>query len=175
MGPWTSLENACDRGTVVVTPTHSSNMDSIVLALGLTLNGLPPVTYGAGKNLFTNPFISYFMQNLGAYRVDRRLRFSLYKAVLKEYSSVLLERGYHSLFFPGGTRSRSNMVEQRLKLGLLSTALNAYQNNLRKAERRRRVYVVPVTINYRLVLEAETLIDDYLAGRRKVALHHRRR
>jgi glycerol-3-phosphate O-acyltransferase len=27
----------------------------------------------------------------------------------------------------------------------------------------RRVYVVPVTINYRLVLEAETLIEDYLA------------
>ena len=27
----------------------------------------------------------------------------------------------------------------------------------------KRLYVVPATINYRLVLEAETLIDDYLA------------
>ena len=27
----------------------------------------------------------------------------------------------------------------------------------------RRIYIVPVTINYRLVLEAETLIADYLA------------
>ena len=42
-----------------------------------------PTTYGAGKNLFTNPFISYFMRNLGAYRVDRRLRFELYKDVLE--------------------------------------------------------------------------------------------
>jgi glycerol-3-phosphate O-acyltransferase len=162
-GPLDVIRDACDRGTVVVTPTHSSNLDSIVLALGLKLNKLPPVTYGAGKNLFTNPFISYFMHNLGAYRVDRRLRFSLYKAVLKQYSSVLLERGYHSLFFPGGTRSRSNMVEHRLKLGLLGTALTAYQNSLRSNGRHRRMYVVPVTINYRLVLEAETLIDDYLA------------
>ena len=162
-GPLDVIRNACDRGTVIVTPTHSSNMDSIVLALGLKLNKLPPVTYGAGKNLFTNPFISYFMHNLGAYRVDRRLQFSLYKNVLKEYSSVLLEHGYHSLFFPGGTRSRSNMVEQRLKLGLLGTALTAYQNSLRDPAHHRRMYVVPVTINYRLVLEAETLIDDYLA------------
>ena len=72
---------------------------------GLMRAGLPPTTYGAGKNLFTNPFISFFMRNLGAYRVDRRLRFELYKDVLKEYSTVLLEHGYHSLFFPGGTRS----------------------------------------------------------------------
>jgi glycerol-3-phosphate O-acyltransferase len=153
----------CERGTLVVTPTHSSNMDSVVIGHALMAARLPPVTYGAGKNLFTNPFISFFMRNLGAYRVDRRLRFELYKDVLKEYSTVLLENGYHSLFFPGGTRSRSNMVEQHLKLGLLGTTVTAYRNNLRRGEPYKRLFIVPVTINYRLVLEAETLIDDYLA------------
>ena len=162
-GPFEDIRAACQRGTLIITPTHSSNLDSIVLALGLVLCDLPPVTYGAGKNLFTNPFISYFMRNLGAYRVDRRLRFRLYKDVLKEYSTVLLERGFHSLFFPGGTRSRSNRVEERLKLGLLGTSVTAYRNNLRAGRRGSRIYIVPVTINYRLVLEAETLIDDYLA------------
>lgn len=152
-----------ERGTIVVTPTHSSNMDSPVIGFGLLAAGLPPVTYGAGKNLFTNPFISFFMRNLGAYRVDRRLRFELYKDVLKEYSTVLLENGYHSLFFPGGTRCRSNIIEKQLKLGLLGTSVTAYRNNLRAGHSHRRVYVVPATINYRLVLEAETLIDDYLA------------
>ncbi|MEZ4360085.1 MAG: 1-acyl-sn-glycerol-3-phosphate acyltransferase [Kofleriaceae bacterium] len=150
------------RGTLVVTPTHSSNMDSPVIGFGLLAAGLPTVTYGAGKNLFTNPFISFFMRNLGAYRVDRRLRFELYKDVLKEYSTVLLENGYHSLFFPGGTRCRSNVVDKNLKLGLLGTTVTAYRNNLRRGEHD-RIYVVPVTINYRLVLEAETLIEDYLA------------
>src|SRR4051794_22648149 len=125
--------------------------------------GLPPTTYGAGKNLFTNPFISFFMRNLGAYRVDRRLKFELYKDVLKEYSTVLLEHGYHSLFFPGGTRCRSNIIEKNLKLGLLGTTVTAYKNSVRDGAPHKRLYIVPVTINYRLVLEAETLIDDYLA------------
>ncbi len=158
------LARACaERGTLVVTPTHSSNMDSPAIGFGLMRAGLPPTTYGAGKNLFTNPFISFFMRNLGAYRVDRRLRFELYKDVLKEYSTVLLEHGYHSLFFPGGTRSRSNLVEKHLKLGLLGTTVTAYKNLVREGQAQKRLYVVPVTINYRLVLEAETLIDDYLA------------
>src|SRR6185295_9837508 len=158
------VARACaERGTLVVTPTHSSNMDSVVIGFGLLRAGLPPTTYGAGKNLFTNPFISYFMRNLGAYRVDRRLRFELYKDVLKEYSTVLLEHGYHSLFFPGGTRCRSNIIEKNLKLGLLGTTVTAYKNSVREGAADKRIYIVPVTINYRLVLEAETLIDDYLA------------
>src|SRR5215468_130741 len=155
---------ACaERGTLVVTPTHSSNMDSPAIGLALVRAGLPPTTYGAGKNLFTNPFISFFMHNLGAYRVDRRLGNGIYKDVLKTYSQVLLERGYHSLFFPGGTRSRSGAVEKKLKLGLLSTALAAYQKKLEEGQPQRRIYVVPATINYAITLEAETLIDDFLA------------
>src|SRR5580692_149099 len=158
------LARACaERGTLIVTPTHSSNMDSPAIGFGLLRAHLPPTTYGAGKNLFTNPFISFFMRNLGAYRVDRRLRFELYKDVLKEYSTVLLEHGYHSLFFPGGTRCRSNIVEKHLKLGLLGTTVTAYKNNVREGAPNKRLYIVPATINYRLVLEAETLIDDYLA------------
>jgi glycerol-3-phosphate O-acyltransferase len=162
-GPLDVLRGIAERGTLVVTPTHSSNMDSVVIGLALERAGLPPVTYGAGKNLFTNPFISYFMHNLGAYRVDRRLRFELYKDILKEYSTVLLESGYHSLFFPGGTRCRSNMIERSLKLGLLGTTVTAYENNVKAGEPQKRIYIVPATINYRLVLEAETLISDYLS------------
>lgn len=162
-GPIDMIRSLGESGTLVFAPTHSSNMDSLVLALGLVKSELPPVTYGAGKNLFTNVFISYFMRNLGAYRVDRRLRFRLYKDVLKEYSTVLLENGYHSLFFPGGTRSRSNRIEEHLKLGLLGTSLAAFRNRARAGHRDSRIYIIPVTINYRLVLEAETLIDDYLA------------
>ncbi len=162
-GELEAVRACCSRGTLVLTPTHSSNLDSIVLGFALQRSLLPPVTYGAGKNLFSNSFMSYFMHNLGAYRVDRRLGFSLYKEVLKEYSTVLLERGYHSLFFPGGTRARSNMVETKLKLGLLGTTATAMVNSLKAGDSKRRIYVVPVTINYRLVLEAETLIEDYLA------------
>lgn len=150
-----------DKGSLVFVPTHSSNLDSIVLAQALEISGLPPVIYGAGKNLFTNPIISFFMHNLGAYRVDRRIRVSLYKDVLKLYSQVMIERGYHSLFFPGGTRSRSGMIERHLKLGLLGSAVEAFTTNqVRRIAR--PVWIVPTTINYALVLEAETLIRDWL-------------
>jgi len=150
-----------NQGSLVFVPTHSSNLDSIVLAQALEISGLPPVIYGAGKNLFTNPIISFFMHNLGAYRVDRRIRVSLYKDVLKLYSQVMIERGYHSLFFPGGTRSRSGMIERHLKLGLLGSAVEAFTTNqVRRIDR--PVWFVPTTINYALVLEAETLIRDWL-------------
>jgi glycerol-3-phosphate O-acyltransferase len=102
------------------------------------------------------------MHNLGAYRVDRRLRHNLYKDILKTYSCVLLERGYHSLFFPGGTRSRSGGIERRLKLGLVGSAIEAYARTL-IAKKERRIYFVPATINYLITLEAETLIADYLS------------
>lgn len=151
-----------ERGTLVVVPTHSSNLDSIAVGWALHEAGLPPVTYGAGKNLFTSPVTSYFMHNLGAYKVDRRIRHTLYKEVLKAYSEVLLERGYHSLFFPGGTRSRTNHIEKKVKLGLLGTGLSAYAHNLKIGKPNPEVYVCPLTINYHLVLEAETLIDDAL-------------
>lgn len=153
-------------GTLVYVPTHASNLDSIALGYALHRCGLAPVVYGAGKNLFTNPIISFFMHNLGAYRVDRRIKSSLYKDVLKTYSAVMIERGYHSLFFPGGTRSRSGMVERHLKLGLAGTAVEAFARN-QVFGIKRPVWFVPTTINYGLVMEAETLIEDHLkeAGR----------
>ena len=101
------------------------------------------------------------MHNLGAYRVDRRVKSRLYKDALKTYSCVMIERGYHSLFFPGGTRSRSGMVERRLKLGLAGTAVEAFARN-QVFGIKRPVYFVPTTINYGLVMEAETLIEDHL-------------
>jgi len=161
-GDLDTLRSLANKGTFIVAPTHVSNMDSIVVGWALHEAGLPPVTYGAGKNLFGNPLLSYFMQNLGAYKVDRRIRHNLYKECLKSYSEVLLERGFHSLFFPGGTRSRSGEVEEHLKLGLLGTGLTAYLNNCRNGRPDDRIFIVPVTINFGLCLEAEGLIGDHL-------------
>jgi glycerol-3-phosphate O-acyltransferase len=160
-GPREHIRKLTEIGTVVFTPTHLSNLDSVVFGFALERAGLPPATYGAGKNLFANPVLSYFMHNLGAYRIDRRLRHGLYKDVLKSYSCVLIERGYHSLFFPGGTRSRSGGVERKLKLGLAGTGLEAFTRTAMMG-RAQKVFFVPATINYLLTLEAETLIDDFL-------------
>jgi glycerol-3-phosphate O-acyltransferase len=160
-GPIGAIRALTEKGTVIFVPTHLSNLDSPLFGFALERAGLPPATYGAGKNLFTNPFLSFFMHNLGAYRVDRRLRHNLYKEVLKAYSCVVIERGYHSLFFPGGTRSRSGGLERKLKLGLMGTGVEAMARTAARGQLR-KVFFVPATINYLLTLEAETLIDDFL-------------
>ncbi len=166
-GPIEHIRRLATLGTLVVVPTHSSNLDSIVLGYAAYLIGLPPLTYGAGLNLFTNPVISFFMRNLGAYRVDRKKKAPLYKDVLKTYATCSIEMGYHNLFFPGGTRSRSGAVEQRLKKGLLGTGLAAYIGNLRAGREHPKVFVVPCTLSSKLVLEASTLIDDHLKAEGK--------
>jgi glycerol-3-phosphate O-acyltransferase len=157
-----AMKSLLRRGTCVLVPTHVSNMDSPVIGFAVHRAGLPPLIYGAGKNLFTNWLLSHFMDRLGAYRVDRLKKHEIYKEVLKEYSQYALERRWHSLFFPGGTRSRSGTVEKHVKKGLLGTGLAAYLQNLRSGVSHPRVFFVPATINYRLVLEAETLIADHL-------------
>ncbi|MFT4703397.1 MAG: glycerol-3-phosphate O-acyltransferase [Bradymonadia bacterium] len=159
------LRALAEAGTLVFVPTHSSHLDSIAVSWAIHQARLPAVVYGAAKNQFTHPLMAFFMANLGAYKVDRRRSYRLYNRVLKAYSQVLLERGYHSLFFPSGMRSRSHRVEQELKLGLLSTAVEAYARNVVGRKSSRRIYIVPVTVNYPLVLEAETLIEDALAER----------
>jgi len=156
-----------DKGTLVCVPTHSSNLDSIVLGYGMHEQGFPPLLYGAGLNLFKNPLVGYFMRNLGAYTVDRRKTAPIYKQVLKEYAGVALEFGYHSLFFPGGTRSRSGEIETKLKLGLLGTTIPAFANSLALKRPKPRLFVVPMVLSYELVLEAETLIDDHLQAEGK--------
>lgn len=158
-----SLARLRERGTLIVTPTHSSNLDSLVIGFAIHELGLPPLTYGAGLNLFRNPIIGKFMTNLGAYTVDRRKRDPLYKQTLKTYASVSLEFRQDNLFFPGGTRSRSGAVERSLKKGLLGCSLSAYRNNLLRRRDTPDIYIIPCTISYPLVLEASTLIDDWLA------------
>ena len=134
-----------------------------MIGYALHLAGLPPCTYGAGLNLFANPLMSFFMSRLGAYTVDRRKRHRLYKDVLKAYSTELIGRGAHSLFYPGGTRSRSGCIEASVKRGLLGTGIAAWQEGLIQSEGARDILVVPVTLSCSLVLEAETLIEDALA------------
>jgi glycerol-3-phosphate O-acyltransferase len=161
-GETAHVRGLLDKGTLIVVPTHLSNLDSPLIGYMAYLAGLPPLAYGAGLNLFHNPLIGFFMQHLGAYKVDRKKSAALYKEVLKEYATVSLEMGYHNLFFPGGTRSRGGLVEKHLKMGLLGTGVRAFVDNLRAGREKPNLYIVPVTLNYKLVLEAETLIDDHL-------------
>jgi glycerol-3-phosphate O-acyltransferase len=58
------------------------------------------------------------------------------------------------------------MLDKNLKLGLLNSVIEAQRNiymNTPPHEKPRKMFIVPVTLNYHFVLEAPDLIDDYLA------------
>ena len=151
--------------TVVMVPTHFSNLDSVIAGWSIGTMGLPAFLYGAGQNLFGIRLFAFFMNYLGSYKVDRRKKNLLYLETLKTYSTLALSRGCHSLFFPGGRRSRSGSVESKLKLGLLGTAIDAQYRNLIHATNEnpsKKIVVVPVVINYHFVMEAPVLIEDHL-------------
>ncbi len=167
VGKVKQLRRLAKLGTVVMVPTHFSNLDSVLIGWVIHSLGLPAFIYGAGLNLFNIKIFAYFMNSLGAYKVDRRKKNLPYLETLKAYSTLAIQKGAHSLFFPGGTRSRSGAIEKQLKLGLLSSTVEAQRNlylmDLPEGEDARKIFIVPVTLNYHFVLEAPDLIDDYLS------------
>lgn len=164
LGETEAIRNLATKGTVVLVPTHFSNVDSIIVGWGIHALGLPAFIYGAGLNLFNSPILGYFMNRLGAYKVDRRKKNPIYRDTLDSYSTLAIQEGVHSLFFPGGTRSRSGMIEKKLKLGLLGTAIEAQRRNFLEKPRgiSEKIFVVPMVMSYHFVLEAASLINQHL-------------
>lgn len=163
VGETEHIRSLARHGTVVMVPTHFSNLDSILIGWVIQFLGLPAFIYGAGLNLFNIKLIAYFMNSLGAYKVDRRKKNPVYLETLKTYSSLALRWGCHSLFFPGGTRSRSGEIEKALKLGLLGTTIEAQRIQYQQeGDKARKIFIVPVVLNYQFTLEAPSLINEHL-------------
>jgi glycerol-3-phosphate O-acyltransferase len=146
---------------VVLVPTHFSNLDSILVGWAADRIGMLAFSYGAGLNLYNSKIMAYFFGRLGAYTLDRRKKNAFYLESLKSFSQLSIERGVHTLFFPGGTRSRSGHLESKVKLGLLGTAIDAQCANYLRGEDT-KIFIVPVVLNYHFVLEAKSLIEQYL-------------
>jgi glycerol-3-phosphate O-acyltransferase len=162
-GPIDKIRRLAKEGVLVIVPTHSSNMDSILIGYALDeIAGLPAFSYGAGLNLYNSEIFGYFMNRLGAYRVDRRKKNAVYLETLKTMSAISLQWGTNTLFFPGGTRSRSGEIETKLKLGLLGTAIEAQREIIQQGQSFKHIFIVPMVLNYHCVLEARSLIEQHL-------------
>lgn len=157
------VRSLAEKGTVIMVPNHFSNLDSILIGYVLDQAvGLPSFSYGAGLNLFNNGIVAYYMNKLGAYRLDRRKKNPIYLEVLKVMSRIAIQRGTNTLFFPGGTRSRFGAMESKLKLGLLGTLIEAQRMKVQENKEDEKIYVVPVVLGYHNVLEARFMIHEYL-------------
>jgi 1-acyl-sn-glycerol-3-phosphate acyltransferase len=150
---------AVGDAALVFAPTHGANLDAIVLGMALERAGLAPALYLAGEHLYRNPLVAAAMRTQGAVRLDRARTDRRYLAVVAAYVGALAARGAPLTIFPGGTRRRDGTLERELRLGLIAAAVRAAR------ARGRRAYVVPVTINLQIVLEAAWLVDYHLRGR----------
>ena len=157
------LRSLFDKGTVVIVPNHYSNLDSILMGYVIDSKiGIPAFSYGAGLNLYDMELVAYFINRLGAYKLDRRKKNPIYLASLKTFSAVSLLDGVNNIFYPGGTRSRSGEFEKNIKYGLFGTMVEA-QRHLCQRGSDKKIFVVPMTVGYHFTLEAKSLIQQHLA------------
>lgn len=163
------IRTLINKGTVIIVPTHSSNLDSILIGYAMdAILGLPSFSYGAGLNLYNTGYTAYYMNRLGAYRIDRRKKNPIYLTALKAMSNLSVQRGTNSLFFPGGTRSRSGELETKLKMGMTGTIMEAQRANFEKGKNE-KIFIVPLILSYHVVLEAKFLIEQHL---RRIGKEH---
>jgi len=167
MGHMEQVRSLYDYGTVILVPTHFSNLDSIQIGYVTDERiGLPGFSFGAGLNLYDMEIIAYYLNRLGPYRVDRRKKNPIYLENLKSYTSLSLVKHNSNIFFPGGTRSRSGHLEDKLKLGLLGSVIDA-QRYCIKHNLDNKIFIVPVIVSYNFVLEANSLIEQHLRKKGK--------
>lgn len=155
------------KGVIVVVPTHFSNLDSILIGYAMdAVVGIPAFAYGAGLNLYDMELVAYFINRLGAYKVDRRKKNPIYLECLKSMACYSLQKGVNNLFFPGGTRSRNGSIEERLKLGLLGSVIESQRIFIEEGSDK-KIFIFPLVLDYHFVLEAKFLINNYLQSQGK--------
>ena len=145
---------------ILLVPTHRSYLDFLLVSYVLFAYSKKLPFIAAGEDFQKIPGVNSLLRNSGAFFIRRKINDPLYATALKKYfQQVLLKHGMVE-FFIEGTRSRSGHT-LRHKNGLLSYALDLI------VERKvKDIKIVPVSISYERVLEAESFLPEQL-GQRK--------
>ena len=144
------------RHPVVFLPTHKSNLDHLVLQYALHENGLPPNHTAGGINMNFFP-VGPLVRRSGVFFIRRTFKGDpLYKLVLQEYVSYLVEKRFPLEWYLEGGRSRSGKLLPP-RFGLLAYVVDAF-----RAGRSEDVHLVPVSIAYDQITD----VGDYAAEQR---------
>ena len=159
-----NLKKLCDtkKGPVIFCPTHRSYIDFLLLSLVLYYYKMEVPHICAGEDFLNIIFVNQILRAAGAFFMRRTFKGDdLYKAIFKEYVTLLAADGLNMEFFIEGTRSRTNKILAP-KYGFISILTGAYYK-----ERVKDLTFIPVTINYTRTLEGETFPFE-LTGEEKV-------
>ncbi len=137
---------------VVYLMNHRSNADYVLV--GYVLSGQVAISYAVGEWARTFP-LEYIFKSFGAYFIRRKYREKLYHAVLERYVQLITRNGVTQGIFLEGGLSRDGKLG-KAKIGLLDYVLGV----ARDPEMRKRLYIVPVAINYDRVLEDRSLLRE---------------
>src|SRR4030095_15276943 len=146
---------------VVYLMNHRSNADYVVVAF--VLMGDVSISYAVGEWARAFP-PKYIFKSFGSYSIRRRYREPLYHAVLRAYVQLITRNGVTQGIFPEGGLTRDGKLRPG-KIGLLDSILGVAAD----PEKRARMYVVPVGINYDRVLEDRTLLRELESNEGKPA------
>src|ERR1700694_4522939 len=150
---------------VIYLMNHRSNADYVLV--GYVLSGRVAISYAVGEWARTFP-LEYIFKSFGAYFIRRKFREKLYHTVLERYVQLITRHGVTQGIFLEGGLSRDGKLG-KAKIGLLDYILGV----ARDPAIRRRIYVVPVAINYDRVLEDRSLLRELDAreGRKRPPLY----
>jgi glycerol-3-phosphate O-acyltransferase len=147
------LRDAVPRDAIVIyLMNHRSNADYVLV--GYVLSGQVAISYAVGEWARTFP-LEYIFKSFGAYFIRRKYREKLYHTVLERYVQLITRNGVTQGIFLEGGLSRDGKLG-KAKIGLLDYVLGV----ARDPEMRKRLYIVPVAINYDRVLEDRSLLRE---------------
>lgn len=131
---------------------HRSNADYIVVSYALA--GQVAISYAVGEWARAFP-LEHIFKAFGSYFIRRRFREPLYHTVLERYVQQITRMGVTQGIFLEGGLTRDGLLKVP-KIGLLDYVLGIG----RDPEYRKRLFVIPVAINYDRVLEDRSLIRE---------------
>lgn len=152
---------AAAQTPVVLTPSHKSHVDYLVMSHVLWKRGYSVPLVAAGANLSFFP-LGALLRRGGAYFLRRTFKGDkIYAASFKAYLKKLVHDGVHNEFFPEGGRSRTGKLLQP-KLGMFTWLVDAVLEGARDD-----LLFVPVAIDYEKVVEGGTYSAELKGGEKK--------
>jgi len=152
---------AAARAPLVITPSHKSHIDYLVMSYVLWQRGYTVPLVAAGANLSFFP-LGPFLRRGGAFFLRRSFKGDkLYTASFRAYLKKLVHDGIHHEFFPEGGRSRTGKLLQP-KLGMFTWLVDAIIEGARDD-----LLFVPTAIDYEKVVEGGSYSAELKGGEKK--------
>ena len=141
------------RNPLVLTPSHRSYFDFMILSTVFYGNHLVPPHVAARDNMAFGPF-GFLFRRAGAFFLRRSFEDPLYRIVFRTYVTHLIKQGFTQEFFIEGGRSRTGKTLAP-RLGMLAWNVDAFLMTAR-----RDLFFVPIAITYEKLVEESAIVSE---------------